>query len=324
MNLCRWLCLSAVLLAGCGGGGSQITTGGGTPEELLARGADEAGRFNWDAATTLFMAAEQAAVPGSALHLRATYARAVAAHQRLPASAATIAEAERLYREVIATAPTSVEAGRATFVLGQIAETADYFRDVENLPAARELYQRVVDGWEGQESASLAILSLADAWAATLKPEDTRRGCELLEAWLAKHPDDPYAVVDWQWLGTAWHMGLGDSARAVDCLRRADALGLVPNGRQHEVLWRIARLAERDLHDNALAIDYFTRLIVERPSSGKSWEAQQRLRALGIEPPPITLYDREAVKRAQAAARAGKGETPAPPSPVAPSPEAAP
>ena len=310
-RLCRLLVgVTMLMIAGCGNEAPQVALDADT---LLARGAEEAGRFSWDTAAVAFADAEKAAAAGSLQRTKATYGRAVVAHQRTPASAATIAEAETLYRQVVADTPTSSEAGLATYGLGQIAAASDYFEDDEDLPKARELFSKTVDGWAGQEAGSLAALALADAWAATLKPEDMRHGCELLEAWLAKYPADPYAVVDWQWLGNTWQVGLGDSAKAVACFREADKLGLVPNGRQHEILWRIARMAERDLGDKQLAAEYYRRLIIERPSSGKGWEAQQRLIALGEQPPELKLYDEGAVKRALAAAQAKDAAEPAPP-----------
>lgn len=296
--------VTVFLLVGCGSENQQVAL---DADGLIAHGAEEAGRFSWDTAAVAFAQAEKAAAAGSPQRIKATYGRAVVAHNRTPASAAGIAEAEALYARVIADAPTSAEAGLATYYLGQIAAAGDYFQDVEDLPKARALFTKAVEGWAGQEAASLAALALADAWAAELTPEAMRTGCEFLEAWLAKHPDDPYAVVDWQWLGNAWQVGLGDSAKAVACFRKADALGLVPNGRQHEVLWRIARMAERDLGDKALAIEYYRRLIVERPSSGKGWEAQQRLIALGEQPPELKLYDAGAVRRAREAATSKDG-----------------
>lgn len=296
--------VTVITLAGCGTNEQQVTLDADT---LLARGAEEAGRFSWDTAKVAFAEAEKVAAPGSPQRTKASYGRAVVAHHRTPASAASIAEAETLYAQVIADAPTSPEAGLATYNLGQIAAASDFFQDVEDLPKARGLFTKATDGWAGQEAASLAALALADAWAAELTPESMRTGCESLEAWLTKHPDDPYAVVGWQWLGNAWQVGLGDSAKAVACFRKADALGLVPNGRQHEILWRIARMAERDLGDKQLAAEYYRRLIIERPSSGKGWEAQQRLIALGEQPPELRLYDAGAVKRASEASKSKDG-----------------
>ena len=103
----RWITLAVVaatlvLCAGCGAGrGGGVESSG----ERLARGWDRYRLGEFSLALKEFEAAAQGVAPGSSNHLAALYAQATTWNLRRPD--ADKARAERLYREVIALAPTN-------------------------------------------------------------------------------------------------------------------------------------------------------------------------------------------------------------------------
>jgi hypothetical protein len=285
---CGRAVLAAILAGLCGCGGDPH--GGADAASLVARGLEDIERFDFAQGRERFAAARARSEPGGADWRRATYGQAVCAHHKTPPEPRLVAEAEALYRELAGRGGSSREAAAAHLGLARLAELRDFEGDPEDLPAAREQYRLVLAGWGGDPLAGEAALRLAATLLQTLDGPQVREGCRILEERLAAHPRDPLAACMWLCLGDAWHQQLGDPRRAVECLVRADEAGLPANGSEWTTWWRIARLAEDPpVGDRGLAARYYRRLVEEAPTSGKAWEAQQRLRGLGVEPPPIRL-----------------------------------
>ena len=281
--------LAMLLTSGCG----EDPYAALSADQLLSQGLERTDRFDFEKAEPLYAAAASKSTPTEVVWRQATYARAVCLHQGTPTSKALLLQAGTLYEEVVAKAPTSIEAANACLQLGRLAELEDFFDDPIDLPKAREWYGRILAGWPDQPVAGEALLALAGTWFQTLDKVEAARGAKLIEDWLAAHPHDPLAVVMWQNLGDACVQILGDKPRAIAALLKAEALGFVNNGRTHIPLWTLARLAQ-DQGDRALAIRCFERMVIEFPTAGKGWEAAERLRSLGVEPPPLKRFGRPA------------------------------
>ena len=273
--------LLTVLLAGCGGAKSV------DPKAAIAEGAEFCIRYNFDLAVGSFASARAAAEPGSELWLQATLGLAVARHQQVPIELDRIAEAARLYEEVAEKGGTSLLAARACLNRGRIAEQSDTNADVIDLAGARAWYQKVIDGWPEQPMAGEATLRLAVTWMQTLKPDDVRIGIRLCEERAAR-PGETWAGSLWKQAGDAWWLSLRDHTQAIRALAKCVETGHPDPARAWTTSWRIATLAE-EIGDRPNALTYYRRIIERHPTSGRAWDAQNRMRALGAEPPPIKL-----------------------------------
>lgn len=298
------LVVAAVAIASCGAGPASLKT----PDQLVEQGLDELGRFEFAEAYETFALVRAKAPVGSEIRRKATFAQAVACHQWQPASEEQIQEAESLYLQ-LAEAGEGDEAVQSLLRLGRLAELSDFFGDKEDLPKAREIYQQVMTRWPQRPEAGEACLRLAAAWAQTLDPADVRKGVEVIGAWLKTHPDEPKAAIMLQYLSELHWTFLKDAKSAVACLVEADRRGFDCDGREWQYCWRVARLAEEELKDRDLAIRYYRKIVIDYPKSGSAWESQQELKRLGVEPPPIRLFDPTAVART--GARTGATVAPA-------------
>lgn len=289
------LVVVAIGIAGCGAGAASLKT----PDQLVEQGLDELGRYEFAEAYETFALVRAKAPVGSEIRRKAIFAQAVACHQWQPASEEQIQEAESLYLQLV-DAGEGEEAVQSLLRLGRLAELSDYFGDQEDLPKAREIYQRVMTRWPQRSEAGEACLRLAAAWAQTLDPADVGKGIEAITVWLKAHPDEPKAAIMLQYLSELHWTVLKDAKSAVACLVEADRRGFDCDGREWQYCWRIARLAEEELKDRDLAIRYYRKIVIDYPKSGSAWESQQELKRLGAEPPPIRLFDPTSVARTSA------------------------
>ena len=281
--------LVLLILAGCG----EDPYASLTADQLLNQGIERTDRVDFIKAEPLFAAAAAKAEPGSDTWRQATYAQAVCNHQMTPASASQIKQATTLYASLVEGPGHSVEAGNAALQLARVAGQSDYFGDPIDTVTAREWYNKAITGWANQDVAGEAVLGLAGTYFATLEKADAELGAKHIEEWLAAHPNDRLAAVMWQHIADAYHMILDDTPRALRALRKAEDLGFVNNGRKHIPLWTMARLAEKS-GDRELAIRAYRRLVEDFPTAGKGWEAQERLRGLGVEPPELKRFAKTA------------------------------
>ena len=267
-------------------------------ERLLRDAATEMSFFNFEAAQSGFEAARNRAEgPGSELWREATLGLALALQSRSPATPENVAAADGLYRELAEAAPGAPEAARALLQRGRIAEVRDFGGDAVDLEAARGFYQEVLDGWPEEDVADEAALRWADTLFQDYADEaSVREGEAFLSEWVAGRPERPMAPVIHEVLGGIRIDHLGDVRGGVDALIAADEAGLVDPNAAGLVLWRIASLSDRELGDAETAVDYYRRVIVEAPRSGRAFSAQlaledlrRRRPELGIEIPPLEM-----------------------------------
>jgi tetratricopeptide (TPR) repeat protein len=270
-----------LLCSGCGEGTSK------DPKTAIAAGSELCSSYSFDRAATHFAAARAIAEPGSDLWQQASFGLAVARQQEVPLSLDRIAEAARLFEEVAERGGKSPVAAQACLNRGRIAEQMDVSADVLDLEGARRWYQRVIDGWTDQPIAGEASLRLAVTWIQTLKAEDVRTGIRICEERAAR-PGEAWAGALWKQAGDAWWINLGDRTESIRCLSKAIDAGLPDPSRAFLTVWRAAVIAE-ELGERETALKFYRRVIERHSNSGMAWDAQQRMRALGVEPPPIRL-----------------------------------
>lgn len=303
----RWLCnprktnarlaiaaLAVAVTFACRGHGTVIAADRPDAATLLSKAQDELSCFSFDVAADLFESAAAQSTRGSDAWLKGTLGLAMCLQQHSPPSPAKIERAAKLLRSVVDAAPKSECAARATMCLGRIEELSDYYGDEPQPEAARELYQKVVSDWPDDAIAGEATLRIAAIDVQTYETQKVQRGVALLESWLASHPHDPLASVMWKYIGDTCYRPLRDYRKAVESYRKADAIGLLERGREGPVYWRAAVLAERELKDFPAAIEFYTKIVLITPTSGKAYEAQLALKRLGAPVPELLMLRTEA------------------------------
>jgi tetratricopeptide (TPR) repeat protein len=209
----------------------------------------------------------------------------------MPASQQTMADATRLFQLLLDKAPRSRFVPRAMMNLGRIAELVDYSGDVSDRDAARQWYSKAMEAARGTPLEGEATLRIAATYIQSYEKEPIAKGLGLLRGYLQDHPRDPLASAMWQYMGETYFYPLQDYRSSLDCYKKADGLGLLEEGREGPIYWRMAVMADRYLHDRDTAIECYRKIIIKTPTSGKAYEAQLALKALGVEPPKIELFD---------------------------------
>lgn len=228
---------------------------------------------------------------GSEQWQQAVFGAAVSSQHSMPASAATCAESERLYLLLIEKTPKSKYAPRAMMNIGRLAELVDYSDDVSDRVKAREWYAKAANAGKGTELEAEAAFRIAATYVQTYEKEQVLKGIDMLRSYVVQHPKEPLATAMWQYMGDAYFYPLEDYRNSLDCYKKADALGLLEEGREGPIYWRMAIMADRHVKDRDTAIEYYKKIIIKTPTSGKAYEAQLALKRLGVEPPKIELFD---------------------------------
>ena len=279
-----------LICSGCGDQAPQVDA-----KAELAAGVELSLRYSFDAAESRFAKARAASAPSSEGWLQATLGLAVALHHRVPLSAERIVgQAAPLYEEVVNKGGQSLLAARAAINRGRIAEQRDDSSDQIDAVTAIRWYQLVIDGWPDLPIAGEATLRLAACRIQCLDPAEVTAGIRLAETRAEAYPSELWAASLWHLAGEAWWVQLRNHKESLRCLLRAEAAGLPDRSNAWSTAWRIAALAELDGR-RQVAIDHYLRVVTDFTSSGKSFEAQQRLIALGVAPPairpPLNLSD---------------------------------
>ena len=187
----RWMAMvaAAATLASCAGCGASRGGSGGSTGERLARGWDRYRLGEFSLALKDFETVAQGTEPGSSNHLAALYAQAATWNLRRPDE--DMARAERLYREVIALAPTNDLAAWSWLALARM-KAAPVGGEIPPLPPQIEAYQEVIDRFPFHPAGEEAFLHQQ---AARLEQPDEARTREVLaalETFLGTHPQSPW------------------------------------------------------------------------------------------------------------------------------------
>ncbi len=166
--------------------------------------------------------------------------------------------------------------------------------------AAAILYLGVMKRFPSSPASGEAALHRALALASSGGVEETRRTVLELEAWWIKNPQPSLACAYEATLGRLWRFPLKDSRRAAEHLRRALDLDPASLSQRQGICWTIARLAEEDLHDTALATTYYTRFAKDFPRHQNAFSAIQALQRFGAPLPPVEDASLEGLRARQA------------------------
>jgi tetratricopeptide (TPR) repeat protein len=255
--------------------------------EKIAAATQEVALISLEKARSLYAEAKVTAERGSLDWQKALLGEATCIWHLLPIQRENAEKAAQLFAELVKAAPRGPFAARAMMNLGRILELPDDRDDPVDLPGARSFYQKVADGWPNDPIAGEATLRIAGTYIQTFDKPAVQKGVELLRHWVETHPSDALASVMWQYLAETYFFPLQDYRRSLEAYDKVDALGWTENGLQGRTYWRIAQMSERVLKDRDAAIRYYTKVIVETPSTGKAWESELALKRLGAPPPPM-------------------------------------
>jgi tetratricopeptide (TPR) repeat protein len=252
----------------------------------LAAAWQEIAYLDYRKAAPLFAAARRTATPRTPLWAEATFGYALCLHYRQPDQADDKRQAAELYDALLATPAPEALQPLLLLLRGRLADQVDYFGDQPDPAAARACYDRLLAEHPASPLVHQAMLYRTQLAVTTMQPETIRPALAELRDWLARHPDNPCASVQWILIGRTCTYPLAQPAEAVAAYRQAEAAGLPRQVRRDSYYWRLANLAEQ-AGDRATAITYYRRLIVEVQRTAFAYEAQLRLRELGEEPPPL-------------------------------------
>ncbi len=279
-----WSALGAALvglLVGCGGDAAGTA---GAPQRL-AEARQEMVYLGFDEADAIYESVAESSPVGSDAWVEATFGRAVCAQQITPHTAERLSAAAASFESILEQRPDHPVAARAWLNLGRIDEAVDYAGDTADLDAARRRYETVRERFPGSFEAGEATLRLASTFVRPHRPAEMRRGVQVLEGWLAAHPDDPLASGMWQYLAETYQK-LGDDKSAVAAMVRADEAGLLLDANPMNQYYFIATLAAQT-GQRELAVRYYRRLIEDPAVSvgGRGYTAQRALIEMGVDPP---------------------------------------
>ena len=256
----------------------------------LKEAATEVSYLSFDLALPIFADVQREAPEGSDQWQAAVFGQAVCLQQMAPVTADRLQQAKTLYGSLIERYPTGKYATESMMAMGRIAELVDYLGDQPDRQRARDWYEKARSASPADAPlAHEATLRIAATHVQSYEPDECMLAVDMLDQWLKRYPNNPLASAMWQYAGDTWFWPIGDEKKAVSCYLKADELGLLEEGREGPLYWRLAVLAQRNgLTD--VAIQYYTKIIVKTPTSGKAYESQLALRNLGAPVPEIELF----------------------------------
>ncbi len=194
-------------------------------------------------------------------------------------------KARAYYRRVCDDFETSRAAPWAELTLARMADLPDREpKTAEQREAlrrdVRRRYRRILERYDGHLVAHEAALRLGASYLVEVGDDAAEReGAEILIDYLARHPgtkEQPgnYLAGNMHILVGEWHERNGRWAEAVASFQAAYHAGLPSMFHQAKTCFRIAQIAERRLGDDALAAQWYERLIEEAPGDNRYYLAQ--------------------------------------------------
>lgn len=246
----------------------------------------EVGFLNFKGGVKSFRDAQRAATPNAADWREATLGLALCLHQAQPDTESDKKEAATLYDALITQAADWDLLPVVLLLRARLAERIDYFGDVQDPQLARSLYERIITDYPDHPLSNQAALFRSQQLIFTMDQTVAQEGVDLMEAWLAAHPENELAALHWMLLGAAQQYPLKQPGKAVAAYERAMKAGLPPSVKRDSYYWKLANLAEQ-ANDIDTAAHYYRLIMTEQPRSGFTYESFVQLKELGFTPPPL-------------------------------------
>jgi tetratricopeptide (TPR) repeat protein len=267
----------ALLLGGCA---PRPQAGAEAAEARVRRAAASLAIFDFPRALEEFDRALERAEPGSDWWEQARYGRAVALWHRTPGTSDAVAEAERVFQQLAREAEAPSLRLRSLRNLGRMAELHDFPGDAIDLSTARRYYEEVIRIAPDSSEADEVAVRLAGTYFHEFEDrERVAAGVRLLMEWVERRPQNPSAGAMWLLIGDLEREVLNRTPAALAAYQKADAAGLPDRTGAAAVYWRIAQVAE-SVQRADVAREYYRRIILEFPVTGRTWEARRALARL--------------------------------------------
>ena len=206
--------------------------------------------------------------------LAALYGLACSHWQKLPD--ADKPRAIRIFNQIIEESPDSEYAAWSGLALIRIdhivpaGEKPDY-------PALRARYLALFQKFPKFTAGHEGFIYMAATYVASMQNEDElRKGLEILEDFIQKHPDSPFISSAWSLKAKACEL-LGRPVEMMDAMIKAlETIELDPtNPRMDDAgrFWSIAVAAEFEAGDFAVAKKYYQRLLDDYPTERRRFAA---------------------------------------------------
>ena len=255
-------------------------------DDDMARSWRELTYMNFKGAGSGFSQILKRAKPSSPEYIRASLGHALSLQHRQPDVKSDKLRAAAIYDELIPMTEGDPVQALVLLLRARLADQIDYFGDEPERETARGLYTRLIRTWADSPLVHQAAIYRSEVDIFQPDKDTARRGVEEMEAWIARYPDNPLVSLQWQLIGWAYVHPLDDAGKSVEAFLAAEAAGLPAHTKLDSYYWRLANLAEK-AGNRKVAVEYYRRLItdVRRPAYG--YDAQYRLKQLGVEPPPL-------------------------------------
>jgi tetratricopeptide (TPR) repeat protein len=271
---------------GCGGDGMS----GSRIRSELETGRDFLNSLNFNQALAIYRLLYGDLTEADAEWSEAAFGYATCLWHAAPASEANVNQAESIFREIVDTIPESDWARISRLHLARIRMLRDFPGDLEDPEGAIPLLEGLLD--DPTVVRHEALLRLAECYRMDYdNPGKLRRAKQILEEWLQEYPENPFAAAMWEQVAWIELLDFENREGALEAFQRAFELGFADPTREGELLWRIAELALAT-GDPKLAATYYARVVTDAPSSGRGFEAQEKIKTLrdtvpGMESVPV-------------------------------------
>ena len=155
--------------------------------------------------------------------------------------------------------------------------------DAAALDGIRAEYQQIVDAFPNTHAAEEAAIWIGSTWIAQMTPESINTGIASLTKWIDAHPKSDY-------LGNAYHQlsgGYEIQENYNDDLRvliKWDDNNFDPTANHASAWFRIARIADLKVHDEATAKTYYHKFLDKYETEARRFLAERALQRLEGEP----------------------------------------
>jgi hypothetical protein len=280
----------SIAFASAGFASAQVT------DEAQAEATTMLTRFEFADAFDAFGELLEDAEPKSQAWVEAAMGRALAAESLTPTNFDAVLESRRLYEE-IAALDLPEFSPRARLNLGRSYEVRWTGDQPIRLDDAREVYAALLADRPDDEYGDLAAMRLAGTYLQVVEdPASVRRGIEILTQRAEARPEAPLTPGLWEAAGRAHLMLLDEPVQGVRALRKALQLGLLNPRDVPDRYWLVATAAEDERAKMyEVSAQYYRKIVVETPRSGRSFEAHQALQRLlaehgdlGVTLPPLS------------------------------------
>ncbi len=246
----------------------------------------EVGYLNYKKSASLFEKAAKQSEPGSDAWIEATLGLAACLQHRQPDLQQDKERAAELYDRLIEIGAGKPVLPLALMLRARLADQLDYYGDQVDPKTALVCYDRIIAECPDSPLIHPAALFRAQVLINSMDKTKASGAIDWLRQWQAKYPANPLTSMQQMLIAKAYKYPLQQPEKAATAYVAAEEMGLPQGVVVDNYYWRVANLAQQ-AGDTKTAIRYYERIITEVKRTGFAYEAQLRLKALGVTPPPL-------------------------------------